>query len=1503
MIPSLLLGILITCADAILRGSEQVTTPATAPRTRKGAYPSSELEEHSAAAAGSTTTSTATFDMTALTALHNAPQPWTATTEAEANTVALSLQQYQQSKHLDVRAERTKLARNLIDSIQSQGSEFVSKKMKIIGEAESLKGEIQNLLNKLGTSVGRYNSSMDSLALQVNQFKTNEQEAVETERAKIDTQFKSVGDQVQQRVDEVIAGKDNGIGTLIDEQKMMASGKIEKMQTEVSKVESDAEQSEQEVLGSVEADMNKITGKIEEFEALVGGSEEDLNKLKDSIDGNTGVTMELEELLKDETRNRQDEFGEMLTTAASQDAQMKTDLTENDIAPAKAQFQQHATNAMAKEVAMTHAIETAKQLLETTNDNAINDMTKTVGGYVDGLSTKLDDVNTQLQSLTGAVVAETDRQKEFPRYAEKKLARLELEAANGFNDVRAKGQEFVKSLTDQYLEKAKLLSTTADEEIADKEAQFVNADKNSVADIMQKAAAAKTSALDDLITKKTKIEQSQEEIAGLNEQAATIVAAVNHLEGQAKKTEEAIAKKFDLSKKTVENNARAVVQAAESQLKTNKKAVLKAFSRAKKRLEKTQDKEGKALKKARDGAVKQLDAQVRFVKKQQAHINTTGERSEKKMDQAKKVINDTLARVRSSVIQAKQDVDTFKMEAMNGVSTANTTAVAALSDAGNVVNTYLDTLTESIRNANNSIRDAITPKLAKLKQSFESSKDTFESKLAGIRRKTQVTKEQAANRLFSATEITNENLQQIKQMDSAGQQQFTKAKMQIQEDEAKLQQSISGQNQKLTDTEQELSTFVSKMATDISGKAQAGMDETGRRLTQMIQRTSQKVDDQVAKLSDVETSAKTLESKAEKLTSHAGQLRTMLAAARQAKEELATTAGSQVADLENHLDGYAAAQRQASADLKNRLEGKEREALKDVEAGVAQSEADFKGAMTAAGTAMAQQTDSAGAKVNQQNAKIDQEITDVEGRAGQELSSAQTGVQQVNDEVSTEEERMKLADEKIAAETAKIRVAQEQQSVAFKEEMKSFGERLGSELGIGAEDIAQIQERAAEIAETTSANLTAMGAADDRRLSSLVASARGKLEGVQQRVGAIQAKADGFAAKIASVSTAADKAGVEAKRLQGTFDNDIAEAKRNGLDSLYKEKMKREEKMTKSTTEMKADLGQFSDTLNQMNLLAHDVVGGGLAKKIGELNLKENKMNRDLKNALELEKYQDTSKLLEIEKKLQEGVAKEQDITSWREETEDKAKKFQAAVIGEFQKLGVVVDMSELDMARAKAEEKFAVQEQMRQMKSRLGSEMGKISAVAEARLAALATANGKEIAELMKDEKLTAQERAARLEEIRQRARKRASEIMESDARMALDQRTVGRRIELAQGDVEQFMGRVASLEGPAPTAGELSSTIGRIRDLITEANKETEVNAPPASLTEVQEKQAEQKAGERFLRTETPTAMLEVATKDSERMQAEDDKWKHELEEMNAALDKQELPPKAVRGMRAQS
>ena len=58
-----------------------------------------------------------------------------------------------------------------------------------------------------------------------------------------------------------------------------------------------------------------------------------------------------------------------------------------------------------------------------------------------------------------------EAQKGFPKSAEKKISRLEVEAANGFNDVRAKGQEFVKSLTDQYLEKAQSSTQAAESEM------------------------------------------------------------------------------------------------------------------------------------------------------------------------------------------------------------------------------------------------------------------------------------------------------------------------------------------------------------------------------------------------------------------------------------------------------------------------------------------------------------------------------------------------------------------------------------------------------------------------------------------------------------------------------------------------------------------------------------------------------------------------------------------------------------------------------------------------------------------------------------------------------------------------------------------------------------------------------------------------------------------------------------------------------------------------------
>merc|ERR1719353_2094767 len=100
-------------------------------------------------------------------------------------------------------------------------------------------------------------------------------------------------------------------------------------------------------------------------------------------------------------------------------------------------------------------------------------------------------------------------------------------------------------------------------------------------------------------------------------------------------------------------------------------------------------------------------------------------------------------------------------------------------------------------------------------------------------------------------------------------------------------------------------------------------------------------------------------------------------------------------------------------------------------------------------------------------------------------------------------------------------------------------------------------------------------------------------------------------------------------------------------------------------------------------------------------------MNWGLTNALELEKYQDEEKLAEVEAKVQSGIEKEDQISAWKNSTASEAEEFQNFVVEEFQKLGVVLDLSELDMARAKAEESWAIEEQMRQMKAKLAAEVG----------------------------------------------------------------------------------------------------------------------------------------------------------------------------------------------------
>merc|ERR1719262_2163086 len=60
----------------------------------------------------------------------------------------------------------------------------------------------------------------------------------------------------------------------------------------------------------------------------------------------------------------------------------------------------------------------------------------------------------------------------------------------------------------------------------------------------------------------------------------------------------------------------------------------------------------------------------------------------------------------------------------------------------------------------------------------------------------------------------------------------------------------------------------------------------------------------------------------------------------------------------------------------------------------------------------------------------------------------------------------------------------------------------------------------------------------------------------------------------------------------------------------------------------------------------------------------------------------------------------------------------------------------------------------------------------------------------------------------------------MEEDERLQLDQRTAARNLKVATKEIQKATGVIASLEGPATGGKDFSSVIGRVHDLIDDAN-----------------------------------------------------------------------------------
>lgn len=1405
----------------------------------------------------------------------------------------------QSTKHGEVKRMRKDIASNLISSISQASSGFSAKKMQINADADTLKGEAQRLSQQLKNAKDRYNQQMQQMRSAVDGVRDGQVEAVQGEKESIRAYFTKLRNDVASQKNQVLGddaanSANNPVTQLVNARQSEATGRLTALNTKIDKLNTESTEAVAEFEGEVKEDSTTVENMISGFNTALQQSENKLGELKGDVDEQSGKTTTLMENLDEEVKKRETALEEVAETAKLKDEQFIQSMEQGTLATAQEQLAGFSTTAQGKTDQYIANLNTATQTLEADVQAKINTLATKKDQFDTELETKLAAAEGRIGTLTDELVAEADREKAFPRKAENELSKLETEAMDQFNDVRQGSINYFKDLNTEYLQKAKDLGTESIEALDGQVTRYVDEDKKQAADAERASQQAATSAIDDLIEKRTALAAVQENIGGLNEQANGVDSRIKRLDTQIQRTGDSVAAQAEANRKKIELDAKKVSVAAKKELSKMKRKITSAHKSANKVLsraekEMTNDFENTARKLQR-----KLDKELTRTRAGSQKVEDLGKRMTDKMSLKTADIERKIGVVLKALPKVNADVTLFKTTANAGIGEMETEATTAMGNADAVVDTYLTNLRDAAAAAVKATKDSVTPLERANQQKLSDAKSHFQTAVSEIRNTTKGYVDAATDALLEADQKVRENNVSIEEFPQNLDDAYQLADENATNAFNDLKHAIESQQGQLLTEEGTLGNEVDGAVQAVKTRATEDMNAADAALEEELTRASTVVGKHLMSLKQVEAQGKSLEHKADHLDRHAMVLHGMLKEAEQRAKTQKAQVESETEQLSEDSDAQTKAAEDARADIESHLDNVANAAKAAGDKAVSEAGADINTAVNDGRQQAGESVAGASRTVEENGQKGNSEINSFEQTADKEITGADKTVNSLEGDIRSEEKRERKTQEEIHATSQEINELLVAQSSAFEEEMTQLGEQLKAAVGGDAAKLQQLTDVLDNIQTETKQAVETQSNEDTVFLSNLITEARSELQKVQTRVEEAEGKANQFATQVAEESTAVDDSMANAESVSGAYKQKVADVKREYVEKLGEERRSRQTQVGQITNQMQNEFKKSWEMMREVERVGTGpmgIIGPAFDLKIGKLNLAEEKMDRQLRESLNLEHYQDESKLKEVASVIDNAKAEEAKITTWREGTEKAQKAFQEMVVASFRKLGVMVDLSELDMARAKAEEEWAVQEQMRHLKTALGDQMRDLSDVAEQRLAALAARSGKEIAELMKNEELTAEERAAALAKIKEAARQRSQEIVEQDGHMKLEQDTMSRKLTIAGDEVEQFMSRIASLEGHAAPGGQLKKVMGRIKTLLDEANEKTAgLGAPPAALAELgdasAEKEAELQAGLHVLQDGDAAGLLKVASEESERMIREDQSWKGELAQLPHAL-----------------
>jgi len=279
-----------------------------------------------------------------------------------------------------------------------------------------------------------------------------------------------------------------------------------------------------------------------------------------------------------------------------------------------------------------------------------------------------------------------------------------------------------------------------------------------------------------------------------------------------------------------------------------------------------------------------------------------------------------------------------------------------------------------------------------------------------------------------------------------------------------------------------------------------------------------------------------------------------------------------------------------------------------------------------------------------------------------------------------------------------------------------------------------------------------------------------------------------------------------------------------------------EQQVQAETAQMMGTVDSGMHTFKRME----DHVVGKAKWAVSNAGADERKMDRSLNDLLVLEHYQDASALKEVTDSAANLTKKINSLKDWGAKTTTGVGEWRENVKQLFSDFDAEFEVEELELSEQEAAEQWAIQRQMADLGNALEGDLGQMDQQTQLMVAKLAQESAREIAALMADTKLSAEEKANRLAAIKEKTRQQAMDLVDNAGRLNLNVVTGQRKLHMSIEEIEQAVDRIAKLDENDLQFHEgtsITDVMDAIKNMVSQAD--AMLSAPSADKAEAAAKE----------------------------------------------------------------